>query len=87
MLLLSSAVMRQSFDEEYGEAAMSASRKIAGALPERLRREVRSLQESIQFIRADIFGPGPLSEVLAVVCRAIVKRLHVSFVYHSKSRA
>src|SRR5919199_4428187 len=50
ILLLGSDTMAQSFDAEYRAAAESASRKIAGALPENLRAEVRSLQESIRFV-------------------------------------
>src|SRR6266536_2271133 len=55
ILLLGGDVMAQSFDAEYRAAAQSAGRKIAGALPEPLRDEVRSLQASIRFI-ADSTG-------------------------------
>src|SRR5215469_1559620 len=50
MLLLGSDVMAQSFDAQYRAAAQSAGRKIAAVLPERLRAEVRSLQDSIRFV-------------------------------------
>jgi predicted DNA-binding transcriptional regulator YafY len=41
ILLLGSDAMAQSFDAEYRVATESAGRKIAGALPENLRDEVR----------------------------------------------
>jgi len=50
LLTLGSDVMAQSFDAEYAQAAESAVRKITGALPEELRDEVQSLQESIRFL-------------------------------------
>src|SRR5207244_2776230 len=50
MLLLGSDLMAQSFDAQYRSAALAASRKIEGVLPEKLREEVRSLQDSIRFV-------------------------------------
>src|SRR5260370_16915722 len=50
MLLLGSDLMAQSFDAHYRAAALSASRKIEGVLPEKLRHEVRSLQATIRFV-------------------------------------
>src|SRR5262249_21369000 len=50
ILLLGGDVMANSFDAEYRAAAQSATRKIAAALPEPLRDEVRSLQESIRYV-------------------------------------
>ena len=47
MLLLGSDVMAQSFDAQYRAVAESASRKIAGVLPEKLRDEVGALQSSM----------------------------------------
>src|SRR5262245_5319620 len=66
ILLLGSDMMAQSFDAEYRLAAQSAGRKIAGALPEPLREEVRSLQERIRFFAEG--GPG--GELLRTLRRA-----------------
>src|ERR1700686_4268255 len=46
MLLLGSDFMAQNFDAQYRAAAQSASRKIEGVLPGRLRGDVRYLQQS-----------------------------------------
>src|SRR5437764_1255678 len=50
MLLLGSDFTAQNFDAQYRGAAQSASRKIEGVLPEKLRDEVHYLQDSIRFI-------------------------------------
>src|SRR5204863_8379629 len=50
MLLLGSDLMAQNFDAQYRAAAQSASRKIEGVLPEKLRSEVHYLQNSIRFV-------------------------------------
>src|SRR5215469_116526 len=50
MLLLGTDFMAQNFDAQYRAAAQSAHRKVAGVLPDRLRVEVHSLQNSIHFV-------------------------------------
>jgi predicted DNA-binding transcriptional regulator YafY len=86
ILLLGGDVMAQSFDAEYRAAAQSAGRKIAGALPEALRAEVGSLQESIRFIAEA--GPGRTSDpgLLRTLRRAIVGCHGVRFRYHTRHR-
>src|SRR5437660_10811080 len=55
MLLLGSDFMAQNFDAQYRLAAQSASRKIEGVIPEKLREEVRYLQNSIRFVSWSAF--------------------------------
>jgi predicted DNA-binding transcriptional regulator YafY len=81
ILLLGGDVMAQSFDAEYRAAAQSAGRKIAGALPDRLRDEVRSLQETIRFVGES--RPGE-AELLRQLRRAIVGRHTVRFRYRAR---
>jgi predicted DNA-binding transcriptional regulator YafY len=84
MLLLGSDVAAQSFDAQYRAAAQTASRKIAGVLPEPLRVEVEAIRESIHFIA----GRGLLGdETLARLRRAIVDRSAVRFCYHTRHRS
>jgi predicted DNA-binding transcriptional regulator YafY len=83
LLLLGADVMAQSFDAEYRAAAHAASRKIAGALPERLRAEVRSLQESIRFVADGGVRPEQV-ELLRQLRRAIVGGHSVRFRYYAR---
>jgi predicted DNA-binding transcriptional regulator YafY len=82
MLLLGSDVMAQQFDAQYRAAAQSAAAKIEGVLPENLRDEVRSLQESIRF-----FAPGDPAEheTLLHLRRAILERRCVRFRYTARN--
>src|SRR5579883_1519584 len=70
MLLLGSDVMAQNFDAQYRQAAQSASRKIEGVLPEKLRAEVQYLQSAIHFITAGAAKEGPEGEKLQQLRRA-----------------
>lgn len=82
MLLLGSGVMALNFDAQYREAAQAAGRKIAGVLPEKLREEVRYLQNAIRFV-----GGGSSEENqerLQQLRRAIIERITVRFVYHTR---
>jgi predicted DNA-binding transcriptional regulator YafY len=82
MLLLGGDVMAASFDAEYRAAAQSAGRKIAGALPEHLRDEVRSLQASIRFIAEG--ASSREADMLRQLRRALVGRHTVQFRYHAR---
>jgi predicted DNA-binding transcriptional regulator YafY len=84
ILLLGGDLMAQSFDAEYRLAAQSAGRKIAGALPEALREDVRALQGSIRFVAEG--GPGGAGEAdrLRQLRRAIVGRHGVRFSYRAR---
>ncbi|MGI8857184.1 MAG: helix-turn-helix transcriptional regulator [Thermomicrobiales bacterium] len=82
MLLLGSDVMAQQFDAQYRAAAQSAAAKIEGVLPEKLRGEVRSLQESIRFFAA---GDPAEHDTLLHLRRAIVERRSVRFRYTARN--
>ncbi|HEX7733813.1 MAG TPA: YafY family protein [Ktedonobacteraceae bacterium] len=82
MLLLGSGVMALSFDAQYREAAQSATRKITGVLPEKLRTEVEYLQDAIRFVASGASEEG--QEKLRLLRRAIMERITVRFVYHAR---
>jgi len=84
ILLLGSDAMAQSFDAEYRAAAQSAGRKIAGALPEPLRAEVRSLQASMRFVTDSTGGRRKQAESLRQLRRAIVGRHSLRFHYNAR---
>ena len=86
MLLLGSDLMAQSFDAQYRAAAQSASRKIEGVLPDKLRDEVHYLHSSIVFVAGT---PGTLEgehrvTLLQQLRRAIIQRSTVRFCYHAR---
>src|SRR5712692_9754973 len=84
MLLLGSDLMAQSFDAHYRAAALAASRKIEGVLPEKLRDEVRSLQESIRFVTSDALEQPTEMEKLLQLRRAILQRSTIHFRYFTR---
>src|ERR1700680_4187244 len=84
MLLLGSDFMAQNFDAQYRAAAQSATRKIEGVLPEKLRGEVRYLQNSIRFIATSTTGNFSEPEMLRQLRRAIIDRTPVRFCYHTR---
>jgi predicted DNA-binding transcriptional regulator YafY len=84
MLLLGSDFMAQNFDAQYRSAAQSASRKIEGVLPERLRDDVHYLQHSIRFVSAGSFSHPAEHEKLQLLRRAIIERHTISFCYHTR---
>jgi predicted DNA-binding transcriptional regulator YafY len=73
--------------ETLGAAAESAGRKIAGVLPERLRGEVRALQEAIQFVVPSKPGPADEAGLLQLLRRAIIERRGVRFRYFARHGA
>lgn len=83
LLLLGSDLMARSFDAEYSSIAQSAGRKIAGALPESLREEVRSLQQSIRFVGSGVES-SEYDGYLRMLRRAIVGRHTVRFEYRAR---
>ncbi len=87
MLLLGSGVIRQHFDAQYRAAAESASRKIVGVLPEKLRVEVQSIQESIHFVESGIQAKMQEQAKLQQLRRAILQRTRVRFHYHRRQGA
>jgi predicted DNA-binding transcriptional regulator YafY len=84
MLLLGSDLMAQSFDAQYRSAALSASRKIDGVLPEKLRDEVRYLQDSIRFVTTDALERPTETEKLLQLRRAILQRSTIRFRYFTR---
>jgi predicted DNA-binding transcriptional regulator YafY len=76
--------MAQHFDAQYRAAAESASRKILGVLPEKLRTEVQGLQENIQFIEAGIQAKTQEQIKLQHLRRAILQCTRVRFRYHRR---
>lgn len=84
MLLLGSDFMAQNFDAQYRAAAQSASRKIAGVLPEKLRDEVYYLQSNIRFIATGSSEHTTDPEKLQLLRRAIIERTTVRFHYHTR---
>jgi predicted DNA-binding transcriptional regulator YafY len=84
ILLLGGDVMAHSFDAEYRAAAQSATRKIAGALPEPLREEVRALQESFRYVGHSAGERPREGAMLRQLRRAILGRHGVRFHYHAR---
>jgi predicted DNA-binding transcriptional regulator YafY len=84
MLLLGSDLMAQSFDAQYRAAALAAGRKIEGVLPEKLRDEVRYLQDSIRFVTTDAMERPAETEKLQQLRRAILQRSTVRFCYSAR---
>jgi predicted DNA-binding transcriptional regulator YafY len=84
MLLLGSDLMAQSFDAQYRAAALAACRKIEGVLPEKLRDEVRYLQDSIRFVTTDAMERPAETEKLQQLRRAILQRSTVRFCYSAR---
>ena len=85
MLLLGSDLMAQSFDAQYRAAAQSASRKIEGVLPDKLRDEVHYLQNSIIFVAGAPDTPESKHRILLLqqLRRAIIQHSTVRFCYHT----
>ncbi|MEO7908953.1 MAG: YafY family protein [Roseiflexaceae bacterium] len=84
ILLLGGDAMAQSFDAEYRAAAQSAGRKIAGALPEPLRDQVRSLQASMRFVADSTGGRPEQADSLRQLRRAMLGRHSVHFDYYAR---
>src|SRR5579883_440019 len=84
MLLLGSDFMAQNFDAQYRAAAQSASRKITGVLPEKMRDEVQYLQSNIHFVAQGSSGNPLEQEKLQLLRRAIIDHHTIHFVYHTR---
>jgi predicted DNA-binding transcriptional regulator YafY len=84
MLLLGSDFTAQNFDAQYRSAAQSASRKIESVLSEKLRDEVRYLQDSILFISSGSTEDITETEMVRQLRRAIIERTTVRFCYHTR---
>ncbi|MEO5952149.1 MAG: YafY family protein [Chloroflexia bacterium] len=84
MLVLGSDFMADNFDAEYRLAAQSAGRKIVAALPDELKAEVKSLEETIRFIVIDTPVQVERNLWLQPIRRAILSRRTLSFEYHRR---
>jgi len=84
MLILGSDLMAQSFDAQYRSAALAASRKIEGVLPEKLRDEVHYLQDSIRFVTTNTMEQPTEMEKLLQLRRAILQRSTIRFCYFTR---
>jgi predicted DNA-binding transcriptional regulator YafY len=84
-LLIGSDFIARSLDADAGAAALSAGRKIGALLPEKLRQEVRYLQENIRFIAMNP-GLNPEEERKLQLARsAIIAIRKVQFQYTARS--
>jgi len=81
VLLLGSDFVSRSFEAAYQSIAQSASRKIEGVLPQKLREEVRRRQDSIRFIAS---GNGSDSLALKELRRAVLENRTVEFCYQGR---
>jgi len=84
MLLLGSEFMAHNFDAQYRAAAQSASRKIEGVLPEKLRGDVQYLRNNIRFIVAITRDESRELQMLQQLRRSIIDRVTVRFHYHAR---
>jgi predicted DNA-binding transcriptional regulator YafY len=85
LLLLGSEVMARSFDAEYSAFAHDAARKIAGALPERVREETSRLQDAIRFSTFGTNGDPIDEDRLRQIRRAIVRHQVVRLRYYART--
>jgi predicted DNA-binding transcriptional regulator YafY len=84
MLILGSDLMAKSFDAQYRSAALSAGLKIENVLPEKLRDEVRYLQDSIRFVTTEAMQRPAETEKLLQLRRAILQRNTIRFCYFTR---
>lgn len=83
-LLLGSAFVAGSFDAQYREAALSASRKIEGALPARARPQVHDLRQSLTLVGIGLHDQPDRAALLQQLRRAIIDRRSVQFTYFTR---
>lgn len=83
LLLLGSEVMAQSFDNQYKEVALSATKKISAILDEALSMEVNYLKENIRFLTFDAHLNSPLLENLQIIRSAVINKHSLTFRYIS----
>lgn len=83
-LLLGSAFVAGSFDAQYREAALAASRKIEGALPVGARLQVQELRQSLTLVGIGLHEQPDRAALLQQLRRAIIDRRSVQFTYYPK---
>lgn len=84
ILLLGSEVMAKMFDAQYRAAAESASRKIAGVLPEKQRLQVQTLHSSLRLLGSGIQDRPEVQAKLQQLRRAIVETRRIRFRYQAR---
>ena len=84
LLLLGSEVMAKMFDAQYWAAAESASRKIAGVLPEKQRLQVQTLHSSLRLLGSGIQDRPEVQAKLQQLRRAIVETRRIRFRYQGR---
>ena len=84
MLLMGADFISKSFDAQYREAAHAAGAKIDAVLPEKLRDEVRYLQDSICFVAINEPNRPGEAEMLQQLRSAIISRRTARFRYHTR---
>ena len=83
MLLLGGEFVAQNFDAHYQTVARSATLKIEGVLPEKIRSEVQELQNSIRFITIPATDNPTLLKELR---RAVIESRTITFKYYGRVR-
>lgn len=84
LLLLGSEVMAKMFDAQYRAAAESASRKIAGVLPEKQRLQVQTLHSSLRLLGSGIQDRPEVQARLQQLRRAIIETRRIRFCYQAR---
>lgn len=81
MILLGCNLIAQKFDAQYRTAAHHAQTKIHAVLPEALKQEVQSLQESIFFVETKTVHEAMLAKLRG----AIMAHQMIRFEYHART--
>ncbi len=84
LLLLGSEVMAKMFDAQYRAAAESASRKIAGVLPEKQRAQVQTLHSSLRLVGSGIQDRPVVQARLQQIRHAILESRRIRFRYQAR---
>lgn len=87
LLLLGSDVIARNFDAELQTAIQSAARKIAGALPEERREQVREMQRRFVMVAVASNDDLPGMALLPALRRALLQGRRVRFRYHARRSA
>jgi len=83
-LLLGADYMAQTFDAQYQAAAQTAHTKIEAALSDRLREQVRFLENSMHFIAINPLESSVPPSMLPQIRRAIIQRKTIRFEYQTR---
>lgn len=84
-LILGCEFVARKFDAQYHASALAALRKIDAVLADRLRGEVRDLQDSLRFL--DVRSTPEHNQALAQLRRAILDRRRIEISYETRFTA